>query len=50
MNTLRWILMYLACGPSFTRWMALAFYGGGIVVLVGVILAVLVVGLGIVFG
>ena len=32
MNLRRWILVYLATGPSFTRWAVLAFYGGGLFV------------------
>ena len=30
MSLRRWILVYLATGPSFTRWAVLAFYGGGL--------------------
>jgi hypothetical protein len=41
MNLPRWILVYLATGPSFTRWAVLAFYGGGIVVVVLVMLTAL---------
>lgn len=41
MNLRRWILVYLATGPSFTRWAVLAFYGGGLLV-VGLALAALV--------
>jgi hypothetical protein len=40
MNIRRWILIYLATGPSFTRWAILAFYGGGLVVLALAVLAV----------
>ena len=40
MNLRRWILVYLATGP-FTRWAVLAFYGGGIFVVVLVLLAAL---------
>jgi hypothetical protein len=42
MNLRRWILVYLATGPSFTRWAVLAFYGGGIVVVGLVMLTALV--------
>ena len=42
MNSRRWILVYLATGPSFTRWAVLAFYGGGIVVVGLVMLTALV--------
>jgi len=42
MNLRRWILVYLATGPSFTRWAVLAFYGGGIFVVVLVVLTALV--------
>jgi hypothetical protein len=42
MNLRRWILVYLATGPSFTRWAVLAFYGGGIVVVGLVTLTALV--------
>jgi len=38
MNFRRWILVYLATGPSFSRWAILAFYGGGLLVLVLVVL------------
>ena len=41
MNLRRWILVYLATGPSFTRWTVLAFYGGGIFVVVLVLLTAL---------
>jgi hypothetical protein len=41
MNLRRWILVYLATGPSFTRWAVLAFYGGGIFVVVLVLLTAL---------
>ena len=41
MNLRRWILVYLATGPSFTRWAVLAFYGGGLVVVVLVVLTAL---------
>jgi hypothetical protein len=50
MNLERWILVYLATGPSFTRWAVLAFYGGGLVVLVAVILAAVVIAASTVFG
>ena len=43
MSLRRWILVYLAAGPSFTRWAVLAFYGGGLVVVVLVLLIALVV-------
>jgi hypothetical protein len=43
MSLRRWILVYLAAGPSFTRWAALAFYGGGLVVVVLVLLIALAV-------
>lgn len=42
MNLRRWILIYLATGPSFTRWAVLAFYGGGLVVLALVVLGAVV--------
>ena len=42
MNLRRWILVYLATGPSFTRWAVLAFYGGGLLVVGLVALAALV--------
>jgi hypothetical protein len=42
MNFRRWILVYLATGPSFTRWAVLAFYGGGLIVFALVILIALV--------
>ena len=42
MNLRRWILVYLATGPLFTRWAVLAFYGGGIFVVVLVVLTALV--------
>ena len=42
MNLRRWILVYLATGPSFTRWAILAFYGGGLLVVGLVALAALV--------
>ena len=35
----RWILLYLATGPSFTRRVILAFYGGGLVIVALVLLA-----------
>ena len=41
MNLRRWILVYLATGPSLTRWAVLAFYGGGVVVVVLVVLTAL---------
>jgi hypothetical protein len=41
MNLRRWILVYLATGPSFTRWAILAFYGGGLIVVVLVVLTAL---------
>src|ERR1035441_4262778 len=41
MSLRRWILVYLATGPSFTRWAVLAFYGGGLVVVVLVVLTAL---------
>jgi hypothetical protein len=41
MNLRRWILVYLATGPSLTRWAVLAFYGGGIVVVGFVMLTAL---------
>ena len=42
MNLRRWILVYLATGPSFTRWAVLAFYGGGLFVVAVVVLTALV--------
>jgi hypothetical protein len=42
MSFRRWVLVYLATGPSFTRWAILAFYGGVVVVIAFVILTVLV--------
>lgn len=42
MNLRRWIWVYLATGPSFTRLAILAFYGGAVVIMAFVILAVLV--------
>ena len=42
MNLRRWLLVYLATGPSFTRWALLAFYGGGLFVIGLVMLAALV--------
>lgn len=42
MNLRRWILVYLATGPSLTRWVVLAFYGGGLLVIGLVALAALV--------
>ena len=42
MNLRRWILVYLATGPSFTRWAVLAFYGGRIVIVGLVLLTALV--------
>jgi hypothetical protein len=42
MNLRRWILVYLATGPSFTRWAVLAFYGGGLFVVALVMLIALV--------
>ena len=50
MNLERWILVYLATGPSFTRCAVLAFYGGGLVVLVAVMLAAVVIAASTVFG
>ena len=45
MNSRRWILVYLATGPSFTRWAIVAFYGGGLIVLaLAALAAVAVVG------
>jgi hypothetical protein len=45
MNFRRWILVYLATGPSFTRWAILAFYGGGFLLLaLVVLLAFLMIG------
>lgn len=41
MNLRQWIPVYLATGPSFTRWAVLAFYGGGLVVVVLVVLTAL---------
>ena len=41
MNLRRWILVYLATGPLFTRCAVLAFYGGGLVVVVLVVLTAL---------
>jgi hypothetical protein len=41
MNLRRWILVYLATGPSFTRWAVLAFYGGGLFVVALVVLTAL---------
>ena len=43
MSLRRWILVYLAAGPSFTRWTVLAFYGGGLLVAALVLLIALVV-------
>ncbi len=43
MNLRRWVLVYLATGPSFTRWAILAFYGGAVVVIAFVILILLVI-------
>jgi hypothetical protein len=43
MSLRRWILVYLATGPSFTRWAVLAFYGGGLVVIALILLIALVV-------
>lgn len=34
MNLRRWIFVYLVAGSNFTRLMLLAFYGGGVSVLV----------------
>jgi hypothetical protein len=42
MNLRQWIPVYLATGPSFTRWAVLAFDGGGLVVVVLVVLTALV--------
>jgi hypothetical protein len=42
MNLRRWILVYLATGPSFRRWAVLAFYGGGLLVVGLVVLTALV--------
>ena len=42
MNLRRWILVYLAACPSFTRWAVLAFYGGGLFVVGLVVLTALV--------
>jgi hypothetical protein len=42
MNFRRWLLVYLAAGPSFTGWAILAFYGGAVIVIGLVILAALV--------
>ncbi len=39
-NLHRWILLYLATGPSFTRRAILAFYGGGAVVIALALLGV----------
>ena len=41
MNLRRWILVYLATGPSFTRWAVLAFYGGGLLIVALLALAAL---------
>ena len=41
MNLRGWIFVYLATGPSFTRWAVLAFYGGGLLVVVLVVLTAL---------
>ena len=38
---LRWILVYLGTGAWFTRWAVLAFYGGGIFVVVLMLLTAL---------
>ena len=43
MSLRRWILVYLATGPSFTRLAVLAFYGGGLVVVALVLLIALAV-------
>jgi hypothetical protein len=42
MNLRRWILVYLATAPSFTRRAMLAFYGGGLFVVALVVLTALV--------
>jgi len=42
MNLRRWILVYLATDPSFTRWAVFAFYGGGLIVFSLVVLTALV--------
>jgi hypothetical protein len=42
MNLPRWILVYLATGPSFTRWAVLAFYGSGLFVVALVVMTALV--------
>ena len=44
MNLRRWILVYLATGPSFTRWAVLAFYGGGLVVVLVMLTALALIG------
>jgi hypothetical protein len=41
MNLRRWILVYLATNPSFTRWAVLAFYGGGLLIVALLALAAL---------
>ncbi|MCL4851094.1 MAG: hypothetical protein KJZ78_06890 [Bryobacteraceae bacterium] len=41
MNLRRWMLLYLLAGPSLTRWAILAYYGGGLFVLVLVVSAAL---------
>jgi len=43
LNFRRWLLVYLATGPSFTRWAILAFYGGAVLVIALVVLTALVV-------
>ena len=50
MSLRRWILVYLATGPSFTRWAVLAFYGGGLVVVALVLLIALIVVGGVAVG
>jgi hypothetical protein len=42
MNLRRWILVYLATGPSFTRWAVLAFCGGVLLIVALVVLTALV--------
>ena len=44
MNFQRWILVYLASGPSFTRWAVLALYGGLVVFAFVVLTALTFVG------
>ncbi len=43
MNFRRWIWVYLATGSSFTRWAILLYYGGAVVILGIVLVAVMAV-------